>query len=136
MSKIINKLDTLHSIYLRLEATDENGQGNCAICDAPTTYDNLVCGHMIKRRHTQFRWNKRNTAAICSHCNGIEESTTQEPMRDFKISVIGFDEVNSMYQQSRTSYKFSRVDKDTLLKTRRLQCRNLLKTKNFNVTIP
>jgi hypothetical protein len=137
MSNIDKKLDTAHSIVLRLKATDENGHGKCPLCgDDNQTYYTLVCGHFIKRRHTRTRWSMINTTAICSDCNGKEEDTLAEPMRDYKVSTEGLEQVLALERQVHQPYKMTKTEKDTLLRTRRLQIRDLLKNKNFNITIP
>jgi hypothetical protein len=132
-----SKIDRVHSIWIRLQATDENGNAKCKCCPAELNFGSLVCGHFIKRRHTQFRWSPLNTDAICPECNGIEESDSlAEPMRDYKVSTLGKEVVEEMEKLIHQPYKISKYDKETLLKTRRLQCRKLLEDKNFTVQIP
>lgn len=134
---IDKKLDEAHSIWKRLKAVDENGYGKCTITGEPLKYDELVCGHFIKRRHTLYRWDDLNTEAISPVINSREESEPLfEPMRDYKISTLGFDIVEEMERKAQQNNKMSRWDKETLLKTRRLQIRKLLETKNFTVNIP
>lgn len=137
MKSIDSKLDTIHSIWKRLKVVDENGNGNCEVTGEPFTFWTLVCGHMIKRRHTKYRWDDYNTAAIDPEVNSKEESDSlYEPMRDYKVSTIGLDLVEEMERSVHLPFKMTHTEKDTLLRTRRLQCRELLKDKNFNVQIP
>lgn len=140
LDEIMNIDKTLkeaHSIYIRLKATDENGTGNCKCCGKPLTFKTMACGHFIKSRHLLYRWFEPNTEGICYECNGIEESDPLlEPMRDYKIRELGIEEVEQVERNVHKPFKMSSWDKDTLLKTRRLQIKSLLRDKNFTVNIP
>jgi hypothetical protein len=134
MSSLDKKLDTNHSVWIRLLAVDENGKGECACCGDKMPFNLLVCGHFIKRRHTRFRWSKQNTEAICPDCNRKDEEGLNI-MREFKFNQLGVDVVEQMERAIHLPYKISKYDKETLLRTRRLQIRKLLENKNFTVNI-
>ncbi len=135
--KITNeKLDRIFSINIRLKSTDDYGSGICFICKKPMNYHGLVCGHMIKRRHERFRWYKDNTGCICPKCNGLEESTIAEPMRDLKIHELGIDTVEQMEREIHLSFKMTNWDKECLFRKLKKECKEMLKEKMFNVKLP
>ena len=130
-------LDQVHSIWIRLKNSSESGIVQCVTCKKSFQFNEIHLGHMIKRRHLRFRWSEKNTDPQCDECNSLEESgNLQESMRDYKISTLGRGGVEQMERDIHKPYKYSQWDKKTLLITRRLQCRELLKDKNFTVNIP
>ena len=68
---LTQKLDAVHSIFIRLKYTDEYGFGSCVTCGHKIKYKytNLQCGHFIDRANTQFRWYEFNTYPQCEDCN-------------------------------------------------------------------
>lgn len=136
---IDKKLETIHSIVVRLKAVDEDGNGACPLCgNDKINYWSLVCGHFIRRRHGKFEYCFDNTDAICPACNKEDEELTglKEPFRDYKVSTLGFEKVEQMERDIHKPFKWFKHEKNELLKLRRKEARELLNDKNFQVNIP
>jgi len=129
------KLDTIHSIYIRLKNTDENGFGKCVTCGTTHKYINLQNGHYIDRANTQFRWLEDNCNIQCEDCNCYKSGNLIK-YREYMIDKHGISHVIALETQSLRPFKVSKSDKESLLKLRRSQCRILLKDKNFSVSVP
>lgn len=131
------KLDDAHSIIVRLLHTDENGYGKCYTCPNPLTYRTAQCGHYpnIPRGNMQFRWNLTIHKIQCETCNCFEDGLA-EPFRDMLVSELGFEVLAKYEFDSHKPFKWIRWDKEQLLKTYRKQIRELLKDKNFTISIP
>lgn len=128
-------LDTLHSIYTRLKRCDESGFMNCCTCDDNLNYYAAQCGHFIPRANTQFRWSDINTEPQCNYCNVELQGNIvvfEERLKDRH----GIEKIDEIKQLSKVSFKMSKYEKQELIKLRRKQIRELLKSKNFTVNIP
>lgn len=129
------KLDVLHSIFTRLKSCDENGFCNCYTCNNDMTYYTAQNGHFIIRQNTQFRWSDINTKQQCDYCNFDLQGNVvvfEERLKE----QYGIEKIDEIKQMSKVSFKMTKWEKEELLKLRRKQCRELLKSKNFTVTIP
>ena len=68
-SKLVKKLDTIFSLYIRLRYA-ENEIVECFTCGKQAHYkDNMQCGHFQSRRHYATRWNSINCQVQCKSCN-------------------------------------------------------------------
>tara|TARA_R110000772_G_scaffold78084_2_gene167642 strand:- start:204 stop:584 length:381 start_codon:yes stop_codon:yes gene_type:complete len=67
-SKIVKKLDTIFSIYIRRRnAIDDFVE--CFTCGKTDHWKNLQCGHFQSRRKYSTRWDKLNCQVQCAKCN-------------------------------------------------------------------
>ena len=68
-SKLVKKLDTIFSLYIRLR-NSENEIIECFTCGKNAHYkDNMQCGHFQSRKYYATRWNTINCQAQCKSCN-------------------------------------------------------------------
>jgi len=70
-SRIVIKLDTVFSKYIRLSNADKNGYCTCFTCGASAYWknDGLDAGHFMSRKHYSTRWDERNVKPQCKFCN-------------------------------------------------------------------
>lgn len=66
---LIQALDDLHSLYIRLIETDDHGWGNCYTCGRSVFYKEADCGHYVTSVHYAARWVRENTHLQCKECN-------------------------------------------------------------------
>ena len=67
-SKIVKKLDTIFSIYIRRRnAIDDFVE--CFTCGKTDHWKNLQCGHFQSRRKYSTRWDKLNCQVQCAKFN-------------------------------------------------------------------
>jgi len=136
MKNLDKTLDDLFSIYIRLKYTNDNGQGNCYTCDEPATYFLGQCGHFIKRGHQLYRTDKNNARLQCKDCNEFK-SGNLEIYQDRLIDEIGIVKVAEMKFKSNQDFAgWSKSEKKEMVKALRSEAKELLKDKNFNITIP
>lgn len=135
MKSIYKRLDTIFSILIRLKYTDDNGKGNCYTCGNPLTYHTGQCGHYIKRGNVFTRWDSNNARIQCEECNCIKDGFVSA-FRDRLVSELGYKEVAQMEFESKKPYKMFEFDKESLFKQLKAECKELLKDKMFNVSLP
>lgn len=64
-----NKADTLHSLCVRLQGVDSEGNATCYTCGKKAPYKTLQCGHFVSRSHMSTRYDFDNTRVQCLGCN-------------------------------------------------------------------
>lgn len=65
----IHELDFWFSRFVRTLYTDHRGIVNCCTCGSPSHWTKMDCGHFIKRRYLNTRWDVRNAGPQCRTCN-------------------------------------------------------------------
>lgn len=58
--KLVKELDRVVSIYVRKRAADQNGLARCVSSGALKPWQELQCGHYVKRSCMNLRWDLRN----------------------------------------------------------------------------
>ena len=67
-SKLIKKLDSIFSQYIRRKDAD-NDIAQCFTCGKSDHYKKLQNGHFQSRRHYSTRWDDINCQVQCAGCN-------------------------------------------------------------------
>lgn len=67
--KLIKELDRIVSLYVRQKGMDKRGYNVCYTCGARLPWKMMDCGHYIKRRYLQTRWDLNNVRPQCQYCN-------------------------------------------------------------------
>lgn len=68
-SKLIKKLDTIFSQYIRVKDSNKKGIGTCVTCGKKEHWKNLQAGHFMSRKHYSTRWDEDNVKIQCVSCN-------------------------------------------------------------------
>jgi hypothetical protein len=68
-SKLVKKLDTVFSQYIRLSNADNNGYCTCVTCNKTFFWKEIQAGHFMSRKHYSTRWDERNVKPQCVRCN-------------------------------------------------------------------
>lgn len=66
---LIKELDHLTSLYVRQKNADKYGMNICYTCGRKFFWKDLDCGHYIKRRFLNTRWDLDNLRPQCQYCN-------------------------------------------------------------------
>lgn len=67
-SKLVKKLDTIFSQYIRLKnSVDE--KATCFTCGKVDHWKKLQNGHFQSRKHYSTRWDEKNCQVQCAGCN-------------------------------------------------------------------
>jgi len=67
-SKLVKKLDTVFSQYIRLKDAD-NEIATCFTCGKKEHWKKLQNGHFQSRKHYATRWDEQNCQVQCAGCN-------------------------------------------------------------------
>ena len=68
-SKLVKKLDSIFSQYIRLKDSDEFGNATCFTCGKVDHWKKLQNGHFQSRKHYSTRWLEQNCQVQCAGCN-------------------------------------------------------------------
>ena len=68
---LVNDLDRVFSLYIRIKYADENGIVTCFVCDKPYHYLKLDNGHYVSRGNKATRYLEENCYPQCKWCNSI-----------------------------------------------------------------
>ena len=69
ISQLTKKLDTVFSLYIRLENANSKGMVKCFTCDNEHHYKAIQNGHFQSRRFMSTRFDPFNCAPQCYACN-------------------------------------------------------------------
>lgn len=67
--KLIQKLDSIFSQYIRQRDLDRYGRAECFTCGRKDDWHNLQNGHYISRKVLSLRYNEINCNVQCHTCN-------------------------------------------------------------------
>jgi hypothetical protein len=68
-SKLVEKLDSVFSEFVRLRDSDEHGIVECITCTSKKHWRDTDCGHYQDRDHMATRWDEKNCNGQCLECN-------------------------------------------------------------------
>ena len=104
-SKLVKKLDTVFSQYIRLSNADNNGNCTCITCDKTFFWKEIKAGHFMSRKHYSIRWDERNVKPQCVACNVYIYG------EQYKFSKkLGEDLSDELYLLSKNIIKYSTQD--------------------------
>lgn len=76
-SKLIEKLDNVFSMFIRLRDSNANDTFRCISCGRLLPFEQADCGHYINRKHMSLRFSEKNCNAQCRSCNRFDEGNIQ-----------------------------------------------------------
>tara|TARA_R110000851_G_scaffold162637_1_gene306514 strand:- start:13910 stop:14302 length:393 start_codon:yes stop_codon:yes gene_type:complete len=109
-SKLVKKLDTVFSQYIRLSNADNNGYCTCITCNKIFFWKEIQAGHFMSRKHYSIRWDERNVKPQCVACNVYRYG------EQYKYSKkIGDNESQELYNLSNKIVKFTSKELEDLI---------------------
>ncbi len=63
--------DKWFSKFIRVRDADDNGIVTCISCPTKKHWENMDCGHFIKRKHMSLRFSEINNNGQCRNCNWL-----------------------------------------------------------------
>ena len=109
-SKLVKKLDTVFSQYIRLSNADNNGYCNCVTCNKAFHWKQIQAGHFMSRKHYSIRWDERNVLPQCLACNVYRAG------EQYKYSLfLGSELANELYLQSKEIVKFTNSELEDMI---------------------
>ena len=76
--KLISKLDTVFSEFIRLRDCDDKGICKCITCGDFDHWRKVDAGHFVTRDNMATRWEEENVHAQCQHCNRFKSGKQYE----------------------------------------------------------
>lgn len=110
---LIHDLDFVFSRYIRIREANQKGFATCFTCGKIDLWNNLQCGHFIKRGEHQLRWDSRNAKAQCHNCNVVQYGNLEVYANRLNEEHSGLPE--QLREISRDVYKYSREELKELL---------------------
>jgi 5-methylcytosine-specific restriction endonuclease McrA len=76
--KLINKLDEVFSLWVRLRDSDDQGLVKCITCGTIAHYTQVDAGHFVTRENMGTRWEEENVNGQCRQCNRFKSGKQYE----------------------------------------------------------
>jgi hypothetical protein len=112
-SKLIKKLDTVFSLYIR-QRYSINEISKCFTCGKEDHYKKLQCGHFQSRRHYSTRWNEINCQVQCAGCNVFKYGEQFIFGKNLNLE-FGEGTSEALYLKAKQIIKFSNNDLEDLI---------------------
>ena len=109
-SKLVKKLDTVFSQYIRRSNADNNGYCTCVTCNKTFHLKEIQAGHFMSRKHYSIRWDERNVKPQCVACNVYRYGLAYE----FSL-FLGSELANVLYLQSKEIVKFTNYELEDMI---------------------
>lgn len=109
-SKLVKKLDTVFSQYIRRSNADNNGYCTCVTCNKTFHWKEIQAGHFMSRKHYSTRWDERNVKTQCVACNVYRAG------EQYKYSIfLGSELANDLYLKSKELVKFTNYELEDMI---------------------
>jgi len=110
-SKLVKKLDTVFSQWVRLSKADKNGYCTCVTCSKKLYWKEIQAGHFQSRKHYSTRWCELNVYPQCVGCNVFKYG------EQYKYSLfLGKEAAEVLYLKSKEIVKFANSDLEDMIK--------------------
>lgn len=120
-SKLIKKLDTVFSQYIRLSNADNDKNCVCITCSKVFFWKEIQAGHFMSRKHYSTRWSEENVKPQCCGCNVFKYG------EQYKYSIfLGKRLAEELYLKSKEIVKYSNVDIIEMIETYSKKLKKLL----------
>lgn len=109
-SKLVKKLDTVFSQYIRLSNADNNGYCTCVTCNKTFFWKEIQAGHFMSRKHYSTRWDERNVKPQCVRCNIYNQG------EGYLYSLYLGDKLSKkLLEESRELRKFTNIELEEMI---------------------
>jgi len=109
--KLVKKLDTVFSQWVRLSKADKKGYCTCVTCSKKIHWKEIQAGHFQSRKHYSTRWDELNVYPQCVGCNVFKYG------EQYKYSLFLGKEVSEvLYLKSKEIVKFANSDLEDMIK--------------------
>ena len=109
LPKLIKKLDTLFSIYIRNKYS-KKWLITCISCDKEIPISESHNCHWIGRWCKKYRWEEDNCRPWCSGCNTFNQEFHQRVFTTKQIERLWIDKVNEMLREEKKIHKVYKQD--------------------------
>ena len=110
---LFHDLDFVFSRYIRIKEATPKGFVSCYTCGKIDLWNNMQCGHFIKRGEHQLRWDSKNARTQCPECNCSQYGNLEQYEKNLNNEQQGLPD--QLREISREVYKYSREELKQLL---------------------
>lgn len=109
MAYLIDDLDTICSLIVRMSAADKDGFVRCYTCATRMRWQDSQAGHYMSRKNMFLRWDyQRQIRVQCPGCNVGKHGNLAEFGKRLEIENHGITEI--LLEESRIIQKWSREE--------------------------
>lgn len=130
--RLVEKLDKIFSLYIRLRDTDENGYFKCPTCGKIKPFDKADCSHYWSRSHMATRFDEDNCCVECSYDNRMNSSHL-DGLGKYLKKKLGEQKFELLEWKHNQTCKWSEFELAELIKHYQKEVLRLKKTKRFIV---
>lgn len=112
LSSLIKKLDTQVSLYVRLNAADQNGTVKCISCNDKLFWSEADTAHYQDRDNMATRYYLPNLAPACQNCNRFNHYQHIR-LWDEKYTA---QERSDLRQKAKSMMKFTRPELEEMIR--------------------
>lgn len=106
LTELVNEADRVFSLWIRQKDINKNGEAQCFTCDTWKRWQEMQCGHYVKRGNLFLRWDERNCKVQCPFCNITKMGNYREYGLRLEALHPGLTEI--LYTEGNLVYKPSR----------------------------
>lgn len=131
--KLIEKLDSIFSKYIRLKYSDSQGICQCISCTTRKRWTDIQNGHYMSRRYFSTRWSEDNCRPQCVACNIFNQGNIQA-YRVALIKQIGEQRVNLIEARARQeTFKYGEFELNAMIQHYTKEFEKLAKEKGIEL---
>ena len=101
----LDKLDTVHSIWIRKRFADDRGYVKCVTCPSVAHWKTMDASHFIPRGKLATRYHEKNCHVGCTQCNRFLRGNLVK-YEIFMRSEYGEEVIEELRIKSRESVKW------------------------------
>lgn len=124
---LIKELDTLVSLFVRLEAADENGSVKCISCDEKIWWADADCCHFKDRDNMGTRFYLPNLAPGCRDCNRFNPQFHLQQWESWMSQEVLYD----LDMRASSTMKFTRPELEEMISDYKEKVKQLRKDKGL-----
>lgn len=92
VQNLVQDLDAIFSLYVRIRDADVNGICKCITCPTKGHYTDFDAGHYIHRADLNTRWHPKNVRGQCRNCNRINDGMASKFAEELEKEEKGLTE--------------------------------------------
>lgn len=119
-----DKADKYFSLYIRKQAATTGGYCQCVTCGKWKFWKQIDCGHWQRRGYEGTRYDQRNAAPQCRHCNYYRQGKP-EIFEDYIRQKYGQSVVNELKWKAKARTKRKQKDYEWIAKEYKEKIDNL-----------
>ncbi len=120
----LDKLDIIHSLFIRRRDADEWGDVKCCTCPERGHWKTMDAGHFIPRGKLATRYDERNVHACCPVCNRLKDGNLKK-YEIFLRSKYGQSVIEELREKSKQTIKLMQWEIDGLIKYYKIKINQL-----------